>query len=212
MQLDVVTWPLYVAAALAAAVYAAYAHMTRHHGKWRTLGVPHTRPAPLFGHIGDVVLGRAPLVDVMHALYRQFDGRRYFGVYEARQPALVVRDPALVHAVLVRDSGSFRDRLINNVSFKYDRLFEHLLNMRGDKWKAIRAKLGPTFTSAKLKAMLSDIHECAARLADHLDSQLDADQEGGCGVCVSAIIGRRGRGEVAVDGRTGFRIDEPKRI
>lgn len=204
MLSDVVTWSLYAAAALAAAACAGFAYMTRHHNRWKALRVPHTRPTSLFGHVGDMVQGRAPLVDIIHGLYRLFDEDRYFGVYEVRQPVLVVRDPEIVHAVLVRDSGWFRDRVANNVSFQHDRLFEHLVNLRGDRWKAVRAKLGPTFTSSKLKAMMSDIHVCATRLADHLDRQVDADRQGGCG----ALAGWWAGG----NGRTRFRTGDRERI
>lgn len=151
---------------------AGYKYATYHYDKWKKLGVPYTEPVPPFGNIGETIMGRTPLAQSIHAYYERFDGTRFFGIYEARDPVLVVRDPALVHAVMVKDFGSFHDRLANDVSFKHDKLFDHLVHLRGDKWKSVRSKLSPTFSAAKLRSMLGDINECTARLVDNLDAQI----------------------------------------
>lgn len=162
----------FYAVAVLLVAFLGYMYLTYHYGKWIELGVPHAAPSPPFGNLREVVMGRVPLVDVLHSLYRRFDGQRYFGIYEGRQPLLVVRDPQLVHAVMVKDFRSFVDRNANKVSFMHDKLFDHLVNLRGEQWKAIRAKLSPTFSAAKLKSMLGDINVCTARLIDNLNLQI----------------------------------------
>lgn len=169
-------WPIpfvqLYAAVILLVVFLSYFYLTYHYGKWTKLGVPHAVPTPPFGSLGDVVAGRAPLVDVIHSLYREFDGQRYFGIFEGRQPLLVVRDPQLVHTVMVKDFRSFVDRNASKESFVHDKLFDHLVNLRGDQWKAIRAKLSPTFSATKLKCMLGDLNVCTARLIDNLNGQI----------------------------------------
>lgn len=155
----------------------AYKYCTYHYKHWKTLGVPHTKPLPLLGHFADPILGRHSSTTVVHSFYRHFEGHRYFGIYQLRHPLFVVRDPELVHAVLTKDFGSFHDRLMDRKSFEHDRLFNNLVNLKGDKWKAVRAKLSPTFTVAKLKAMFNDLRVCADQLADKL-SQLTSDDQG----------------------------------
>lgn len=154
------------------AVFVAYKYLTFNHGKWKKLGVPFAEPTPLFGSMGDLIMGRVPLVDLMKTNYRRFDGQRYFGMYEVRKPLLVLRDPQLVHAIMVKDFSSFSDRIESKVSFEHDKLFDHLVNLRGDRWKSIRAKLTPTFSVAKLKSMMVDINECTSRLIAKLNEQL----------------------------------------
>jgi len=160
------------AAAVLLVTFLGYMYLTYHYGKWTGLGVPHAAPSPPFGSLRDVVMGRVPLVDAIHSLYHRFDGQRYFGIYEGRQPLLVVCDPQLVHTVMVKDFRSFVDRNASKVSFMHDKLFDHLVNLRGEQWKAIRAKLSPTFSAAKLKSMLGDINVCTARLIDNLNGQI----------------------------------------
>uniref|UniRef100_A0A2H8TW02 Cytochrome P450 6a2 n=1 Tax=Melanaphis sacchari TaxID=742174 RepID=A0A2H8TW02_9HEMI len=173
-------WPipfvqLYAAAAALLVASLGYVYLTYHYGKWAALGVSHAAPTPPFGSLSDVAMGRVPLVDVVHSLYQQFDGQRYFGIYEGRKPLLVIRDPQLVYTVMVKDFRSFVDRNANKVSFVHDKLFDHLVNLRGEQWKAIRAKLSPTFSAAKLKSMLSDINVCTARLIDNLNEQITSN-------------------------------------
>ncbi|VVC39064.1 Cytochrome P450, partial [Cinara cedri] len=170
-------WPaavIQVSVAVAAVtVLLGYAYSTYHYGKWNRLGVPHAdRPTPLLGHLADTIMGRMALINLVHAFYGQFDGCRYFGIYEARKPLLVLRDPELVHSTLVGDFTHFYDRNANKVSFKHDKLFDHLANLRGEQWKAVRAKLSPTFSSAKLKSMVGDMNECTERLIENLNGQI----------------------------------------
>lgn len=153
-------------------VLLCYKYLTYHYDKWNKLGVPHLEPTPLFGNFGDSIMGRAPLVDLIQSLYNRYEGYRYFGMYAGRNPSLVLRDPELVHAVMVKDFVHFYDRISNKTSFKHDNLFDHLVNLRGTQWKAIRAKLSPTFSAAKLKLMLGDINVCTSRLVENLNEQI----------------------------------------
>lgn len=163
---------LYGSAAILLATFLAYMYATYHYGHWKNMGVPHDPPTTLFGNMGDIILGRKPLYAVVQSHYDRFDGRPYFGMYEARKPALVVRDPELVYTLMIKEFGSFYDRNADKVSFEHDKLFDHLVNLRGEQWKAIRSKLSPTFSAAKLKFMLSDINVCSGRLLENLNRQI----------------------------------------
>lgn len=153
-------------------VFLGYKYLTYHYDRWKKLGVPYLEPTPLFGNFGDSIMGRAPLIHLIQSLYQRYRGNRFFGMYAGRHPALVLCDPELVHAVMVKDFVHFYDRIPNKTSFKHDHLFDHLVNLRGAQWKAIRAKLSPTFSAAKLKSMLGDINVCTARLMENLDQQI----------------------------------------
>lgn len=44
----------------------------------------------------------------------------------------------------------------------------HLFSMNGQKWRNVRAKLTPTFTSGKMKAMFPQFVEVAKKFEDVL--------------------------------------------
>ena len=45
----------------------------------------------------------------------------------------------------------------------------HLLQLKGSKWRIVRSKLTPTFTSSKIKMMFNLMTECAEQLQQYLD-------------------------------------------
>lgn len=67
---------------------------------------------------------------------------------------LLVGDPKLVKAVLIKDFDHFVDRRYVPLITDSDTIFKELLNrMTGEEWKATRAMLSPIFTSGKLKGL-----------------------------------------------------------
>uniref|UniRef100_A0A2S2R270 Cytochrome p450 n=1 Tax=Sipha flava TaxID=143950 RepID=A0A2S2R270_9HEMI len=174
------SWPTVLAATiplLVAAAYLAYRYSTYYYGYWAERGVPHAEPTTLLGHFARPILGRENSAFTVDSHYRRFGGHRYFGMYQLRHPILVLRDPELAHAVLTKDFASFHDRLTSRTSFKHDQLFSNVVNLTGDRWKAVRAKLTPTFTTARLKTMFADLYVCTDRLMNKL-SLLTSDDQG----------------------------------
>lgn len=53
---------------------------------------------------------------------------------------------------------------------------KNLFMMGGQKWKDMRSKLVPTFTSGKMKAMFPLILECAEEFDKHLEKMADANE------------------------------------
>jgi cytochrome P450 len=56
---------------------------------------------------------------------------------------------------------------------------KNLFNMQGQRWKEMRAKLTPTFTSGRMKSMFPLVLECAQNLeklyGEITDSGVDID-------------------------------------
>lgn len=107
-------------------------------------------------------------------MYRKHESQPYFGFYLLRAPFLVVKDPEVIRLILAKDFAHFRDRFPSRVfSSKEDKLQHHLFNLGGEKWRALRVKLTPTFTSGKLKGMFPLFVACAEDLSNMLINQMD---------------------------------------
>ncbi|KAL1123529.1 hypothetical protein AAG570_002606 [Ranatra chinensis] len=85
-------------------------------------------------------------------------------------PAFAALDPDLINRILIKDFSHFHDHGFS-VDTDVNPLEGHLFNMEGQKWRALRNKLSPTFTSGKLKWMLPQISECADRLVQVLQKE-----------------------------------------
>ena len=72
----------------------------------------------------------------------------------------MVNDTELIKQILVKEFASFPDRGLY-CNEKLDPLNNHLFFMNGDKWRILRTKLSPTFTSGKLKHMFPLLTEIA---------------------------------------------------
>lgn len=84
------------------------------------------------------------------------------GLYEMFQPALVIGDPDLLKHILVKDFDHFSDRRIFTAGNNKDVISNSMLtNMNGEKWKATRAIMTPTFTSGKMRGMFHLVCEKA---------------------------------------------------
>ncbi|XP_055684920.1 probable cytochrome P450 6a23 [Lutzomyia longipalpis] len=133
------------------AVIAAFYFFVKHkQSYWEREGVPYTEPRFLLGNAFSL---KTPLKDRFHKLYNDLKSKgKFAGLYSFIAPAVIILHPDLVKAVLVKDFHYFEDRGFY-VNEKADPLSAHLLSLTGNKWKNLRAKLSPTFTSGRMKLM-----------------------------------------------------------
>lgn len=101
-------------------------------------------------------------------IYEAFKNKsKVGGFYFLTSPRLVVTDLNFLKTVLVKDFNSFRNRgLFFNEEF--DPLSGHLFNSENEKWKNLRTKLSPTFTSGKMKTMFPIVGAKTQELVNHI--------------------------------------------
>ncbi|CAD7078989.1 unnamed protein product [Hermetia illucens] len=119
---------------------------------WNKRGIACLKPVFPFGSLYQNGK-RCHIMDAIEASYRKYAWKEpVVGGYYFNQTFLLILDLDLVHKVLVRDFSKFPDRgLFYNE--KDDPLSANLLTLSGYKWKALRLKLTPTFTSTKMRFM-----------------------------------------------------------
>lgn len=144
-----------------------YRYFTRNFDYWRNRNVPYLTPEAFFGNFRDALLLKRTAAEHLTDLYNQMK-TPFFGIFILDKPVLIVRDPELVKAVLVKDFDYFHDRTIHS-DVKNEPLTAHMLFFsRNPDWRVTRAKLTPVFTTGKLKSMLGLINEVGEEMKKYI--------------------------------------------
>ena len=139
---------------------------------WSSRGIAGPKPLPLFGTMTNIILNKVNMADYFHKLYQEYKNVPMFGVFSFRTPMLIVKDPDLIKDILIKDFSSFSDRGTFNVNEKVEPLGQHLFNLETARWKPLRTRLSPVFTSGKLKEMYYLLMECAEHFEEFLDERV----------------------------------------
>lgn len=134
---------------------------------WDRKGFPCLQPSIPFGCLGPLVIKELCFGEVIRNVYMTTRAP-FVGIYLLFRPALLIRDPELVKRILMTDFDYFHDRGLQ-YDEENDPIGAFLLAMPGQKWKDMRAKLTPIFTSGKLKQMLITTEEKKRLLKEYLD-------------------------------------------
>lgn len=128
----------------------------------------------LFGNFKRAFLLKESFAENIDRLYRSTSDP-FIGIYTILRPMLLLRDPQLIRSVLINDFSHFTDRGIHS-NQNYDPLSANLLSLNGQKWKILRTKLTPAFSSRKLKTMFSTLTDCGSILQNYLADLADQNE------------------------------------
>lgn len=117
---------------------------------WKRKGLNYIEPEIPYGNSRLLIKRQIPIGDLFENFYKHFKvrGQKHGGVYLAHMPTYIPIDIEIVKNILQKDFSSFINRGIFNDD-ELDPLGAHLFNLEGEKWKKLRVKLTPTFTSGK---------------------------------------------------------------
>lgn len=134
---------------------------------WSRNGFFQLFPTFLLGDIGSILRTKESMGEFLEKIHIKYKSTKAIGLYFSYKPVLLASDPLLIQNILVRDFTSFHDRNLHTDEVK-DPLSCHLFGLKGQKWRDLRVKLTPMFTSAKIKGMFPIIRDCAKVLEDYL--------------------------------------------
>ncbi|XP_065090481.1 probable cytochrome P450 6d5 [Ochlerotatus camptorhynchus] len=142
---------------------------------WTRRGVPQLQPSFPFGNFGEFFRQQHGIPMTYANLYAKTKHLPYAGIYLSIQPSLLINDPQMVKNILTRDFEHFHDRGVH-VNEETDPLSGNLFSLGGVKWKNLRAKLTPTFSSGCLKAMFPILVQKAMLLQNRF--QIETSSQG----------------------------------
>ncbi|XP_069702398.1 probable cytochrome P450 6a14 [Periplaneta americana] len=148
---------------------AIYVYFKICHSYWEKLGVPTLPSTVPFGTFRDLIFSNKSSLAFITELYNAFEGHKVGGIYRFDKPSLIVRDPEVIKEVFVKKFDHFYSRGIK-INEKDDPLQGHLFALSGSKWRNLRVKLSPTFTSGKMKMMFGTLVDCGNELQTCLET------------------------------------------
>lgn len=151
-------------------MFLLYLHFKQKYKFWKNLNVPFLDPIFPFGNVSAFLNSTDHFSHVIQRLYHQLKQQGaadYGGIYFFGNPVFLVLSPEFAKTVLVRDFQYFHDRGIY-FNEEVDKLSANIFFLRGPKWKTLREKLSPTFSSGKLKQMFFTILDVGQRLETYL--------------------------------------------
>ncbi|KAL4713172.1 hypothetical protein ACJJTC_018817 [Scirpophaga incertulas] len=151
-----------------------YLFCKKKYSYWKNKGVKGPTPLPIVGNFLKAFLQKEALYNSVQDIYFSYTNEKLIGVYRGFEPAIIIRDPELIKNVLIKDSYLFQDR---GVSTTTGALTDNLFASNGEKWKIMRQKLTPVFTSKKLKDMVPVIQQCVQRFIEYVDHLVDNNIE-----------------------------------
>ncbi|CAI6374079.1 unnamed protein product [Macrosiphum euphorbiae] len=173
MMYFLIDWLLdnFTCVSLIAVFTGFYYYSKSTYGKWQKLNIPYIPPVPLFGNAFRMVTKLEHPTEMYDRLYNQFPDVKLLGFYQMMEPMLLIRDPELIHSILVKDFSYFTDHgFVMDPSTTV--LGNSLFFSNGQRWRTMRQKLSPGFTSGKLKDTYLAINECSNQMVSGMVEKL----------------------------------------
>lgn len=143
------SWKLDALALLIGLITLAYFYAKRTYSYWERKGFTYVPDFNyVFGHFKSSFTQQENLGMVLLRIYNSTK-EPFIGIYSIFRPILMIRDTELVRNILIKDFNNFTDRGVH-CNEDYDPLSGHLFALPGQRWKNLRTKLSPTFTSGIL--------------------------------------------------------------
>ncbi|CAD7079482.1 unnamed protein product [Hermetia illucens] len=158
--MDVLTIILWLVTFL---IPATYLYFKKKYSYWKDRGVPYIEPQIPYGSI-HVSTG---IRDAIDKFYKEKTNFPFVGAYMLTAPSVVATDLDFIKDILIRDFNYFTDHGVPH-NEKDDPLSANLFVLDGQKWRTLRTKLSPTFTSGRMKFMFPTVRDVADRFNETL--------------------------------------------
>lgn len=151
-----------------------YSYMTRKFNHWKKRGVPFLKPLPIFGNIKDVCLWKTTIGEFCKSVYDNTK-EPFVGFFILDEPSLMVNDLDTIRNILIKDFDHFLNRTMTN-NEKHDGVGSNILFlMKTPKWRDVRRKMTPAFSTGKMKLMSKLMNNCAEHMVEYLRQKTKQD-------------------------------------
>lgn len=140
---------------------------------WDRNGLPNIKPEIPFGNLRTLAEKKESFGIAINNLYLR-STERLVGVYLFFRPAILIRDPHLAKRIMLNDFQYFHDRGVY-CNEERDPLSSNLFALPGQRWKNLRARLTPTFTSGQLRNMMPTFLDVGKKLMAQMEKLVEQE-------------------------------------
>lgn len=161
---------------------------------WKSKNIPYLQPSFPFGNFENPLRNKKAQSVCYKEFYDEFKkmGKTCGGIYTFLTPTFIPVDPEFNKHILVKNFQSFHARGLH-INERDQPVSANIFNMDGEKWKILRSKLSPTFTSAKMKHMFHLMTACSSTMDKYIkpyvDNNMPVDVKDFVGRLTTDIIG-----------------------
>lgn len=173
-------------------VYLGYIYIKNKQNYWLRHGIPSVEMNSLLGDFKSPKrIERLP--QKLASIYQKYKGKTpMVGLYFYLNPVLLAVDMDLIRNILIADFQHFQDRgLFYNE--QNDPLSANLLRIEHSKWKPLRSKLSPIFSTGKMKfmfpTMVTVVDELIKQLSEVIKTDSDVEVYDWLGRLTTDVIG-----------------------
>ncbi|RZC40554.1 cytochrome P450 monooxygenase, partial [Asbolus verrucosus] len=169
-------WLFDIFAFLTALITVFFAWTKWCHGYWQRRGLFTPPPTFPFGNSQNLFTQQESTGDFFLRMYDYFraHNKPHGGLYLMFMSAYMPVDPEIIKNILQNDFNHFVDRGVY-FNEESDPLSAHLFSLEGAKWRSLRIKMTPTFTSGKMKMMFETLVKCSDQLTIEMDKSVNRD-------------------------------------
>lgn len=142
---------------------------------WSRHGFKQFKPTFFIGNMGKFLAAKESTPQIFEDFYYKSKPERFIGMYNFYKPSLLITDPELIHNIMIKDFAHFHDHAIMT-DVENDPLSGHLFSLTGQKWRDLRVRLSPAFTSGKLRWMFPVVKDCSDVLVKFVEKTLKNDE------------------------------------
>ncbi|XP_046659740.1 probable cytochrome P450 6a14 isoform X2 [Homalodisca vitripennis] len=125
--------------------------------------IPYEKAKSVFGSGS----GSKSLTMLLWDMYKKSGHHKLYGYFVMWRPSVLVKDLDLLKCILVKDFSVFTDHGMY-YDEKADPLSGHLFALEGERWRKLRAKMSPAFTSGRMKLMFHTITRFGNKLVSYI--------------------------------------------
>lgn len=172
MALFTENWKIDILTIFLGTLLILYFYIKRKYNYWNRKGFKSPGNISfLFGHFKQTFFQNETFPESLNKLYKS-TCEPFIGIFVSFSPVLVIRCPKLIQTILIKDFSYFGDRGIH-CNEDYDPISANIFSLPAHKWKSLRKKLSPTFTTGRLKEMFPIFNKCGEMLKNHVQNYCD---------------------------------------